>query len=148
MLFLYAGLVMAMLLPIMAGLQIALSLTELEAGNDQVLIDRQASRQILLAEESSFMRQAIVFFSQQIDLATVSGPVCPALSGGLEKVGSATNCPYWLKPDPLVYPQLSRKGRGRFFVKITDNGAVSIRDYCFIDDGAPRQACSKEGAAA
>lgn len=147
MLFLYAGLGMAMLLPIMAGLQIALSLTELEAGNDQVLSDRQASRQILLAEESSFMRQEIVSFNQQVDLTTASGPGCPALSGGFEKVGSATNCPYWLKPSPLVYPQLSRKGRGRFFVKRLDNGAIAIRDYCFIDDGAPRQACSKEGAA-
>lgn len=147
MLFLYAGLGMAMLLPIMAGLQIALSLTELEAGNDQVLSDRQASRQILLEEESLFMSRAIDAFGPQIDRATASGPVCPAISGGFEKVGSATNCPYWLKPDPLVYPQLGRKGRGRFFVRKSDNGAIAIRDYCFIDDGAPRQACSKEGAA-
>jgi len=148
MLFLYAGLGMAMLLPIMAGLQISVALAELEAGNDRLLMERKDSRRALLSEESSFMRQAIDSFREQADLVPKSNATCRVLGGGFQLVGatgSSVNCPYWLEPNSQDFPRLSKQGRGRFFIRLSSSGVVDVRDGCFIDFSGPRPTCPEEG---
>lgn len=148
MLFLYAGLGMAMLLPIMAGLQISVALAELEAGNDQLLMERKDSRRALMSEESSFMRQAIDSFREQVDLVSKTSATCPVVGGGFQLVGatgSSVNCPYWLEPNVEDYPLLSRQGRGRFFIRLSSSGVVDVRDACFIDFPGNRPMCPEEG---
>jgi len=141
MLFVYAGLGMAMLLPIMAGLQMALALSELEVGNDQVLSERflNSSR----VEENLFMAPLQEKFKAEAPLFNSSCPPLPTFGVAVEPKEDPSSCAYELQPSSGE--ALAGQGRARFVVKDSSSGAVHF--YCYVSKelrpgiANPRQVC-------
>lgn len=146
MLFVYAGLGMAMLLPIMAALQMALALSELEVGNDQVLLARFADSRRL--DENAFMTQVQNIYFPDFKSKTSSFDAnCPPLLMFGVAVGpkeDPSSCAYELQPPSG--DALAGRGRARFVVK--DSGLGVVHFYCYASNelrpgiANPRQVCS------
>lgn len=145
MLFVYAGLGMAMLLPIMAALQMALALSELELGNDQVLMARFADSR--RSDEHSFMTQMQnIYFPDFKSKTSEFDASCPPLLTFGAAVGpkeDPSSCAYELQPSSGE--ALAGQGRARFVVK--DSGSGAVHFYCYVSKelrpgiANPRQVC-------
>lgn len=95
MIYLYAGLGMAMLLPILVGLQTAVSVAELEqgelamqAGDGKVLEDWR----LRLSEKNEFLRR-------QVDLFPRPTVGCPDIGENYSVDSSNGSCVYWSKKE-------------------------------------------------
>ena len=120
-----------MMLPIMAGFQMAISLTELELGNDQILYEKFDGNASNRLEERNYLQ---VKASELEKIGTSSTP-CPSLLDGFTlDYFSDGYCAYMFRD------RLPDRGAGRF---IFDLGTRSI-DVCLISDDSFRKKCSSE----
>ncbi len=153
MTYLYAGLGIVMLVPIMAGLQLAVAMGELEAGNNTVLEQRwqrdlpsrQAENQYLDDEKQSLQALLASPLLASFDCrpGTFLGPEVVASGFALD--------PLVVMPQGCVVlsgrPFDSRQGlerRARLTLTLTAPGRATIREACLVSTSDQRCGLEQE----
>ena len=155
MTYLYAGLGVAMLLPIMAGLQFAVALGELESSNDSVLLARKGQADVETQQEVAYLNEERLQLQEAIQLLDIATPLeCSFPSpNALSDRGFVMQQTYSLacsfisdRPLPLAKSDgLTRKAR--LFVELSGSGAVKtaeIVDQCIVTDVVQRCGLEQE----
>ena len=155
MTYLYAGLGVAMLLPIMAGLQFAVALGELESSNDSVLLLRQGRSDVERQQQVAYLDSERLLLQEAIAALDVTTPLnCLNPSptslfdrGFILQQTYSSACSFVSeRPLPVSYSDgLSRQAR--LFVELSGSGVVKaseIVDQCVVTDVNQRCALEQE----
>lgn len=151
MTYLYAGLGIAMLLPIMAGLQFAIALAELESGNDAIVSTQQMNERAATQREMEYLQSESEEFSKALK---PSGPAdkpfaCDSTPGAIESLG--------YRIDPVAYGSacsfisvvpapLPGGGKVRIYVELTvaGTGTADVVDACMLSNDSDRCVLEQE----
>jgi hypothetical protein len=117
---------MAMMLPIMAGFQMAISLTELELGNDQVLYKKFIAARVPSNKERADLDELRGAATKAVGASFTE---CRDLTGFALVGSSSDHCAYNWDQKP-----------GRFSFNL-NTGAI---DVCLVKDDPFRDKCSSE----
>lgn len=151
MTYLYAGLGIVMLLPIMAGLQFAIALAELESGNDAIVRTQQKNGSAATQREMVFLQSEREQFSKALKpsgqaeklFACDSTPeAIESLGYRIDSVAYGSACSFI----SVVPAPLPGGGKVRIYVELTGagTGTADVVDTCILSNDSDRCALEQE----
>lgn len=155
MIYLYAGLGLMMMLPIMAGLQMAVDMGALEVGyNDHTLKQKWQEHQQALQQEIQYLDgeklalnsilKSPNFSSFDCTLAGFSGPLAAASGYQLDPTAALVQgCVFEAQSAYDITPEHGER-KARLLVERDSGGAFHVSDACLVSTAGQRCALEQE----
>ena len=153
MTYLYAGLGIAMLLPIMAGLQFAVAMAERESANEGLLLSGQLVAAQARQQEISYLSDESQLLLKKLADPSLSDFDCQPRSligaanadiGFSLGQGYARACSF-VTDRPFPYPYKDGVDRkARIYLSVSTNGVETVVDSCLVTSADQRCAVEQE----
>lgn len=160
MTYLYAGLGIAMLLPIMAGFQLAIAMSELQSSNNSIVLSNESQSQQERQQENQYLDSENLQLQEAIKTVNAAGGSVDCtfpIPAGLSDEGFVLSQIYssacsFTSERPFPYPYndgIERKAR--LYVELSGSGTTSVTnviDQCLVTTATQRCGLEQEKQAA